>query len=382
MLFLIFCLWIVKLTARVTFVLPGSSGAPTGGSRIVYEYANRLARKGYRVFVLHAPITRIDPDWKMLAKALVRYPQRLLDRSYRPDAWLKVEPAVTVRWAPTLSARFAPDADVVIATAWKTAEWVARYPASKGRKLYFVQGYEDWDGGAARVDATWRLPMQKIVIARWLQHKAERMGESAVYVPNALDQDQFYVETAPHLRVPYRVAMLYHTSAWKGADEGLRALYALKVEVPELEVELFGVPRRPAELPPWIKYHQDPPQAELRAIYNRAAVFLAPSRTEGWGLPALEAMACGAAVVATDNEGHREFAVDRQTALLVRPGDWRDMAVKIRMLIEDPTLRLKLSTAAIARARTFCWEDSLARFEAVLRGEVLEGTARPDQVAP
>lgn len=58
------------------------------------------------------------------------------------------------------------------------------------------------------------------------------------------------------------------------------------------------------------------------------------------------------------------------------------MAVKIRMLMDDPTLRLTLSAAAVARARTFCWEDSLARFEAVLRDEVLEGTARPDQVAP
>lgn len=107
---------------------------------------------------------------------------------------------------------------------------------------------------------------QKIAVARCLQHKAEPTGESAVYVPNALDQDQFDVETAPHLRVPNRVAMLYHTSAWREADENLRALHALKVEVREFEAELFGVPRRPAELPPWIKYHQDPPQAELRAI--------------------------------------------------------------------------------------------------------------------
>lgn len=351
---------------RITIVLPGSSGNPTGGSRIVYEYANRLSRKGHRVCIVHAPVTRVDPDWKMLGKALVRYPQRLLDRSYRPDRWFSVDPNVDVRWVPTLSARFIPDADVVVATAWNTAEWVADYPKTKGRKFYFIQGYEVWDAPAARVDATWKLPMRKIVIARWLQRMAQDLGEFATYVPNAIDHQKFHVVIDPAKRESAKLAMLYHHQSWKGTEDGLRAIEILKAKKPELQVTLFGVPKRPRSLAPWIEYYCNPEQNELRQLYNKASLFLAPSHSEGWGLPALEAMACGAAVVATDNAGHLEFAVDGENALLVKPRDTEAMTRALVRLMDDKSLRLSLAIAGTETAKNFTWERSVRRFEEAL----------------
>jgi glycosyltransferase involved in cell wall biosynthesis len=302
----------------------------------------------------------------MLWKAFVRYPQRLLDRSFRPARWFSVDSAVALRWVPTLSARFVPDADVVIATAWKTAEWVATYPDEKGRKFYFIQHYEDWDAPAARVDATWKLPMRKIVIARWLQKMAQDMGQSSAYVPNAIDHEGFYLEVDPAERESYKLVMLYHTHPWKGVKDGLRAIEILKQAKPELQVTLFGVPERPRSLPLWIEYHSNPEQAELRQLYNEAALFLAPSLSEGWGLPALEAMACGAAVVATNNPGHLEFAVDGKNALLVKPGDAWGMANALTRAIDDEALRLSLSNAGVKSAAMFAWERSVSDFEDVL----------------
>ncbi len=351
------------MTKRITFVLPGSSGKPSGGSRIVYEYANRLSRRGHRVCVVHAPVNRVDPDWKMLGKALIRFPQRLLDRSYRPDRWFHVDPNVEVRWVPTLSARFILDADVVIATAWKTAEWVANYPKEKGRKFYFIQSYENWDAPESRVDATWKLPMTKIVIARWLHSMVQGMGESAAYVPNAIDHDRFYLEINPSSREPCRLVMLYHNHPWKGTGDGLRAIETLKQMKPELQVALFGVPERPHDLPPWIEYYCNPPQDALRKLYNEAGLFLAPSHSEGWGLTALEAMACGSAVVATDNEGHLEFVEDGKNAILVKPGDTQGMAKALALLIDDEALRVSLGISAAKTAETFAWEESVRRFE-------------------
>lgn len=354
------------MTKRISFVLPGSSGNPSGGSRIVYEYANRLSRRGYRVSVVHAPVTRVDPDWRMLGKALIRYPQRLMDRSYRPDRWFSVDPGVEVRWVPTLSARFMPDGDIVIATAWKTAEWVAAYPKEKGRKFYLIQGYEIWDAPGARVDATWSLPMKKIVVARWLQRMAQERAETAAYVPNAIDHNRFHVDIDPGRRQPQRLVMLYHTQPSKGAKDGLRAIELLKKTKPELQVALFGVSERPHDLPSWIEYYCNPKQDELRQLYNRAALFLAPSHSEGWGLTALEAMACGAAVVATANAGHLEFAVDGENACLVKPGDTLAMASALAQLIDDASLRLSLSNAAANTAETFSWQRSVRCFEEAL----------------
>ncbi len=305
----------------------------------------------------------------MLAKAVVRYPQRLLDRSYRPDKWIAVDSGVRALWMPTLAPRFIPDGDIVIATAWKTAEWVARYPKAKGRKFYFIQGYEEWDVTRGRLEATWLLPLSKIVIARWLQKKAEQLGEKASYVPNAIDHEYFFLETAVQDRKAQSVAMLYHKHRWKGAEDGIRALVTVKSLIPDLRAELFGIPPRPDELPKWIQYHQNPSQAELREIYNRSALFLAPSYSEGWGLTALEAMACGAALVATDNGGHLEFAVDGENALLVSPGDWNSMAENLKRLVIDPELRIALSSQGVKKVKGFNWPSSLKRFENALFGE-------------
>src|SRR5205085_9620151 len=102
-----------------------------------------------------------------------------------------IDPRVQMHYVPTLHPRHVPDADAVVATAWRTAESVARYPAPKGEKFYLVQHHETWDGPAGRVDATFGLQLRKIVIARWLEDLAVAMGSSAFRLPGAIDQSAF-----------------------------------------------------------------------------------------------------------------------------------------------------------------------------------------------
>src|SRR3546814_3213520 len=92
-----------------------------------------------------------------------------------------------------------PDADVVIATAWQTAEVVDRLPAAKGRKFYLIQHLEDWTGPRERVLATWKLPLEKLVIARWLKDIAIELGESTSYQPNAIDTAFFAMAVPPQI---------------------------------------------------------------------------------------------------------------------------------------------------------------------------------------
>ena len=169
------------------------------------------------------------------------------------------------------------------------------------------------------------------------------MGESCHYIPNGLDFTKFGCDVDPEARNPMRIAMLFSRSlAWKGSFDGLAALALLKQKIPALEAEFFGIDERPVDLPAWITYHHSPAQAELRRIYNRASIFLAPSLSEGWGLPPCEAMMCGAAVVATDIGGHREFCIDGENALLVPAQNPSAMADAVVKLLDDPELRLRL----------------------------------------
>src|SRR3546814_161154 len=166
---------------RISFVLPCSGRYPIGGFRIVYEYANRLADRGHQVSIVHfAAFPELMPT-KRLIRAAGQWVRDRITGGYLPKSWFKLSPKVATYWGYAPSVGIFPDADVVIATAWQTAEVVDRLPAAKGRKFYLIQHLEDWTGPRERVLATWKLPLEKLVIARWLKDIAIELGESTSY---------------------------------------------------------------------------------------------------------------------------------------------------------------------------------------------------------
>jgi glycosyltransferase involved in cell wall biosynthesis len=113
---------------------------------------------------------------------------------------------------------------------------------------------------------------------------------------------------------------------------------------------------------------------ELVALYNSAQVVVSPSLYEGFGLPAAEAMACGAAVIATTAGAFPEFIEDGRTGVLVPPGDADGLAGAIKSLLADPERCARMGAAASEHIRTnFTWERT-ARVTLGLYNEVL---ARP-----
>ena len=374
---------------RITFILPNVGMA--GGFRVVAIYADRLQRRGHQVTLISTPPRRRSlPE---LLKSALSDPRKVWDkfvkastkraaRTYKDISHfdnLDMPLLVIDRHRPVTD-NDVPDADIVVATWWETAEWVAKLSPRKGAKAYFIQHYELFDYTPhTRVQATWRLPLRKIVIAKWLVEVAEReYGDRKVrLVPNSVDTDQFHA--LPRGRQPQpTIGLLYSTAKWKGVDVSLKAFELVAKRVPGLRLVAFGsgTVAEWLPLPSGSAFHYLPAQDLLRDLYASCDVWLCASHVEGFGLPMLEAMACRCPVVATDSGGPADFVKSGYNGYLVPVGDTEALADRlVDVLTCDAEKWRSMSNAALATATRYTWDDATDLMEAALRD--VSGEDRP-----
>ncbi len=105
-------------------------------------------------------------------------------------------------------------------------------------------------------------------------------------------------------------------------------------------------------------------QEDLPTFYRQAEMLVYPSLYEGFGLPPVEAMACGTPVIASNTTSLPE--VVGQAALTVNPTRTEEIAGAIAQLLDTPSLRQRLQQAGIERARSFTWKQTAQRLLASL----------------
>jgi glycosyltransferase involved in cell wall biosynthesis len=110
-------------------------------------------------------------------------------------------------------------------------------------------------------------------------------------VPNSVDHDQFFAPPrGKHARPT--VGFLYSTAALKGVDVSLKAIADVRTRFPDLDVISFADQAPRGGKLDGVQLHVSPHQSTLRDIYASCDVWLTASRSEGFNLPAMEAMAC------------------------------------------------------------------------------------------
>lgn len=97
---------------------------------------------------------------------------------------------------------------------------------------------------------------------------------------------------------------------------------------------------------------------DIAKVYQQSDIFISTSWWEGFGLPPLEAMACGCAVITSKSGGVNEFARDNENCLMFEPKNEKELSDKIQMLVCDAALRKKLALAGIETSLSFDWKKS------------------------
>lgn len=353
---------------KITFVM-ASAFDLSGGDRVVATYADCLRKRGHDVVVVSRPRSPITLRDRV--RALLKG-KGWLSQEKKPSHFddLQVTRYLIDSFRPVVDADL-PDADVVVATWWETAEWVANLSTSKGAKAYFVQHHEVFDYlPKERAAASYRLPLHKITIAQWLVDlmRVQYNDEIVSLVPNSVDTAQFYAPPRGKQPAPV-VGMTYSQTPWKGCDISLKAFSIAAQQIPELRLVAFGSTEPTPELP--LPANADftfrPSQATLKELYASCDAWLFGSRIEGFGLPILEAMACRTPVIGTPTGAAPELLAEG-AGLLVNPEDPQDMARAIVKLCRFSESEWKaMSDTAYTRATGYTLEDAVVLFESALK---------------
>ncbi|TAH35880.1 glycosyltransferase family 1 protein [Candidatus Saccharibacteria bacterium] len=221
-----------------------------------------------------------------------------------------------------------------------------------------------------------RTACRIIVVSDWIKDALQaRLGLTSFVVRNGVDKALFHPDSEPLVRSKEPVALIfYDPQPWKGFNDVMQALVGVKGQVPELRIAIisqgFPVAAEVGSSYSYtfpVIYFNRPDQRDMAKVFSSASVFISASWQEGFGLPGLEAMACGVPLVTTDSGGVREYAIPNTTALVTPPRDIPALTEAVMEVLRDEKLRARLSHSGLEKAEQFSWPSSIKRLVILFR---------------
>ncbi|MFV2044006.1 MAG: glycosyltransferase family 4 protein [Anaerolineales bacterium] len=349
---------------RISFIL--SSIGLSGGVRVVVEFANRLAARGHECFLI-APKGQVEPE--MLEEVLPEVGTRLsrIEPGDRPSALRNF----LLSWSLAIRV---PPSEVIVSTHTPTtiATLVASRLLRRGKPVWLYQDYlemfldrpvENW---LLRHALAWHD--RALTVSEYSKQELGSFAQGDIMVVGeGLSHPELFqpLPEAERRRDNNHRTLLYvgDLRPRKGIYDFLKATEILAEEMPDLV--LWIVTKDEDEIQsavPFQLFHR-PPRKKLARLYASCDVFVSASWWESFGLPPIEAMACGAPVVTTDSRGVQEYARPEWNCLVTPPRDPAKLAAAIRRILSDPELEGRLRQNGPPTAGQYTWEGAVNRFE-------------------
>ncbi len=274
---------------------------------------------------------------------------------------------------------FDKEFDIIIVTTPELALFHYRHAESK--KIYhLIQGYEgDFQECLSmknRIEKAYRLPVVKLTVSERLATRLENLFPGPYFsIGQGLEHDYFYdLPTSGKWRNPDRVFLVGPLSiSVKQIDIGLTAFKKVQKVRPNLNlVRISSVDTRKEEeklTGPIGEYHTHLKPEEVGRVFRTGCgVLISPSGAgEGFGLPPLEAMACGVPTVLTNIPSYNSFAVPVDYARFVAPGDAISMAQGLMDVLHNHQERCRLISRGLEVASLYRFEKVARKMENIFR---------------
>jgi glycosyltransferase involved in cell wall biosynthesis len=292
--------------------------------------------------------------------------------------WVSPKKPVSQDWfdlqTPLIAAghllhRDVPRSKAVVATSYRTAEELLRWPEIGNHGVYFIQHNESWSGSPRRVDATWHAFDRIVTSSEWLRRRAERQFAKqdvglAVY---GVDGETMHPSaTAREAKRADRpvVGFMWDDRPWKGGADVRTALELLRSRGFEFEARAYGLASSPP--PDGVMFAGRLTGEALADFYRSVDVFVSGSHSESGPMTIPEAMACGAPVVATDVGSVRLWSANGAACAIVSTKNPDGLARAIGNLLTSSKLRAERSAAGTKAIAPFTWGRTARAFDASL----------------
>jgi glycosyltransferase involved in cell wall biosynthesis len=353
---------------KISFIL--SSLRFSGGVRVIIQYANRLVERGHEISFI-VPRGTIDQEITAEIDQRIKIIQS-------KSTYIRRANPIRLGWLTWQMALAIPRSDIIIATHTPTTavSLIGGKLLNKGKIIWTYFDYQEMFD--QRPIEQWLLKHALKWHALTLTISEACVNELHTYSYGNVINIGLGLETkstfTPRqenkcINSPQgKKTILYigDSRLRKGLADFLTAME--KVITVEENLEMWIVSKEKLQVNsciPMIFYYR-PTDTELVGLYTRCDIFVSSSWYEGFGLPPLEAMACGAATVITDSRGIREYAVDGVNCLIVPPKKPDLLADAILKILSMPELTDKFRENGPKTAARFSWEQATNRFEAAL----------------
>jgi glycosyltransferase involved in cell wall biosynthesis len=343
----------------------------TGGARVAAELSDRMARKGHEIYIL-IPAGRNKSTRRTSATVI--------------ECGLPVcSPLLAVATGMLAMLIKVPPVDILV-SSMPPYVLLARFIARRrgipsvnylmNDDVHFFDDRSHIKSGLllALYRYIARRSIRKMTIfvnSHWTAVRCVSEGgaKPAAFVPHGYDPEVLNAD--PILRNSDRIPVIVtvgRKEAWKGFGDLVRALNL--VDQQQHPFKLLVISQNDFDLSPanfpvtLVKPRND---SELAEYYRSGDIYIHPSWFEGFGMPPLEAQACGLAVISTDSGGVREFLKNGENAVIVPPREPRTLAKAVERVLSDKNLRANLRNRGLETCIEFTWDKAVVKFETALQ---------------